>query len=423
MSDAWVFSGEDRLKLPAVDHFEPPARTVAPQAIDWGVACAAAEPLRTLPLAQLARGAATAAITIPDASRPCPSRDILPPLLNELHAGGLPDAGIVIVVGCGLHRATTRAEKVALAGEHVAMRVEVVDAQAQEQESADLGSTALGTPILLNRRVAEADVVVTVGVVEPHLYAGFSGGVKGVAIGCAGEATIAWTHRPAFIDEAGVALGRLDGNPFQQTLRDIAARTRLSYAVNTVMNERGQAAAVLAGDPVAVQASLSAAHRAAWMRPVDGPFDVVVAGIHSPKHQSLYQASRAATYLALCDQPALSPGSLILLAAGLPDGAGDGPGERNFAAVLGSASPDEVIARGLAEPLGPGGQRAYVMAKVLRRYRVGVLGARDPGFLTPLGITAYESVQEALDDTRRRLGGRPRVLAVADAMNTVVHQS
>jgi nickel-dependent lactate racemase len=347
---------------------------------------------------------------------------MLPPLLNELNAGGLPDASIVVVVGCGLHRETTSAEKTVLAGEQAAARVEIVDAQAQEQESVDLGSTALGTPILLNRRVAEANVVVTVGVVEPHLYAGFSGGVKGVAIGCAGEATIAWTHRPAFIDEAGVALGRLDGNPFQQTLRDIAARTKLSYAVNVVMNDRGQAAAVLAGDPVTVQASLAAAHRAAWMRPVDGPFDVVVAGIHSPKDQSLYQASRAATYMALCDEPALAAGGLILLAAGLPAGAGDGPGERNFAAVLGSASPNEVIARGLTEPLGPGGQRAYVMARALRRYRVGVLGARYPSFLSPLGITAYESVQEALDETRRRLGRQPRVLAVADAMNTVVHQ-
>ena len=422
MSDAWVFSGDDRLELPAVDHFEPPARTAASEAIHWGVVCAAAEPLHTPRLAELARGAATAAIAIPDASRPCPAGEILPPLLNELNAGGLPDTGIVVVVGCGLHRATTPAEKVILAGEQAAVRVEVVDAQAQEQESADLGGTALGTPILLNRRVAEADLVMTVGVVEPHLYAGFSGGVKGVAIGCAGEATIAWTHRPAFIDEAGVALGRLDGNPFQQTLRDIAAHSRLRYAVNVVMNERGQAAAVLAGDPVTVQASLAAAHRAAWLRPVDGPFDVIVAGIHSPKHQSLYQASRAATYISLCDEPALAAGGLILLAAGLPAGAGDGPGEQNFAAVLGSASPEQVIARGLAEPLGPGGQRAYVMAKVLRRYRVGVLGARDPAFLTPLGITAYESAQEALGDARRTLGRRPRVLAVADAMNTVVHQ-
>ena len=422
MSDAWVFSGDDRLHLPEVDHFEPPARTVAPQAIDWGVACAAAEPLRTPRLAVLARGAATVAIAVPDASRPCPTPDILLPLLNELNAGGVPDTGVVVVVGCGLHRATTRAEKVALVGEQAAARVEVVDAQGQEQESVDLGSTASGAPIVLNRRVAEADRVVTVGVVEPHLYAGFSGGVKGVAIGCAGEATIAWTHRPAFIDEAGVTLGRLDGNPFQQTLRDVAARTTLSYAVNVVINERGQAVAVLAGDPVTVHTSLATAHRAAWLRPVDGPFDVVVAGIHSPKDQSLYQASRAATYMALCDQPALAMGGLILLAAGVPTGAGDGPGERNFAAVLGSASPDEVIARGLAEPLGPGGQRAYVMAKVLRGYRVGVLGAHDQSFLSPLGIAAYESVQDALVDARRQLRREPRVLAVADAMNTVVHQ-
>ena len=78
-------------------------------------------------------------------------------------------------------------------------RVEVCDAQGIESEAADLGVTSLGAPVRIVRRVQEADLVITAGVVEPHLYAGFSGGVKGVAIGCAGRETIAWTHRPAFI--------------------------------------------------------------------------------------------------------------------------------------------------------------------------------------------------------------------------------
>ena len=88
------------------------------------------------------------------------------------------------------------------------------------------------------RRVAEAALVIAVGVVEPHLYAGFSGGVKAVAIGCAGEATIAWTHRPAFISRPGVVLGRLDGNPFQETLREVAARTPLQRRASTPWSTR-----------------------------------------------------------------------------------------------------------------------------------------------------------------------------------------
>jgi hypothetical protein len=104
----------------------------------------------------------------------------------------------------------------------------------------------------------------------------------------------------------------------------------------------------------------------------------------------------------------------------VPMGAGDGPGEENFAAVLAGADPAALIARGLREPLGPGGQRAFVMARVLERFRVGVLGARAPEALAPLGVRAYDSYAEALAEETRRLGRRPRVLAVADAMLTVV---
>ena len=217
-------------------------------------------------------------------------------------------------------------------------------------------------------------------------------------------------------------LGRLDGNPFQRTLREIAARTTLRYAVNAVMNEEGDATAVAAGDPVAVQTSLARAHSAAWLRPVHGRFDVLVAGVHAPKSDNFYQASRAATYAGLAARPALAEGGLLLVCADLPHGAGVGPGERNFAALMATApSPAALIARGLREPLGPGGQRAFVVARVLERYRVAVVGAADPAFLEPLGVASFDSVDAALAAEDALLGRPARVLAVADATATVVH--
>jgi hypothetical protein len=195
--------------------------------------------------------------------------------------------------------------------------------------------------------------------------------------------------------------------------------------VNVVMNERGEAAAVAAGDPVVVQASLARAHRNAWLRPVAAPVDVLVAGVHAPKSDNFYQASRAVTYACLTARPALAPGGLVVLCADLPDGNGRGPGEENFAAVLAAAaSPLGLLARGRREPLGPGGQRAFVMARVLERYRVAVVGAADPGCLegfARLGVTAFDSVDAAVAPEDARLGRRARVLAVADAMATVVH--
>ncbi len=418
----WVFCGARRLDVPHADAFVPPAEAAAVPDLDAAVAGALAVPLGAPRLRELARGARTVAVTIPDASRPCPSAAVLRPLLCELDAAGVPAAGVTVVVGCGLHATTTAEERAALAGADVAGLVRVEDAQGLETACADLGTTSLGAPAQVARRVAGAGLAVTVGVVEPHLYAGFSGGVKGVAIGCAGHETIAWTHRPAFIGRPGVTLCELDGNPFQGTLREVAARTPLRWAVNAVMAADGGVAAVAAGEPVAVQRSLAAAHAAAWLRDSGDTSDVVVAGVHAPKSDNLYQASRAATYVGLAARPALRDGGLLVLCADLPDGAGTGPGERNFARVLaGAGSPAELVARGLREPLGPGGQRAFVVARVLERFRVGVVGPADPSFLEPLGIAAFDSVDAAVEAEEARLGRRARVLAVADAMATVVH--
>jgi len=420
----WVSCGRARLPVPRADAFEPPARLPAATDLDLAVERALAAPVAAPRLRKLARGAATVAVTIPDASRPCPSPAILERLLDELREAGVPDDGMTVVVGCGLHRTTSAAEREALAGAHATRRVMIEDAQGLETPCVDLGLTSRGAPVRIARRVAEADLAVTVGVVEPHLYAGFSGGVKGVAIGCAGHETIAWTHHPAFVSEPGVVVGGLAGNPFHATLLEIAARTPLAWAVNAVMNERGEAAAVAAGDPTAAQTALARTHAGAWLRTVEGPFDVIVAGVHAPKSHNFYQASRAATYIGLAARPALADGGLLVLCADLPGGAGDGPGERNFAEVLAAAaSPAALVARGLREPLGPGGQRAFVVARVLERFRLAVVGAEAPGFLEPLGVAACDSVDAAVAAAEARLGRRARVLAVADAMATVVSGS
>jgi nickel-dependent lactate racemase len=408
------------------DGFEPPAALAPVPDLEEAIGAAVARPVGAPRLRERARGAHSVLVTIPDASRPCPSEPVLLALLDELAAAGVPDAAVTIAVGCGLHATTDPVERQRLAGREVMRRVEVVDAQGIETETTDLGETSLGAPVRIARRVAEADLAVTVGVVEPHLYAGFSGGVKGVTIGCAGWETIAWTHRPAFISKSGVSVAGLDANPFQETLREIAARTPLAWGVNLVLGTEG-AAAVRAGDPAAAQRALADAAAPAWLRAAGGRFDAVVAGVHAPKSDGLYQASRAATYLGLAARSAIADGGLIVLCADLPLGAGDGPGERNFLDVLAAAaSPTELLARGLREPLGPGGQRSFVMARVLARSRLAVVGARDARFLEPLshlGVAAFDSVDAALSAEDERLGRRASVLAVADAMATVVTAS
>lgn len=417
----WVFCGARRLAVGRADHFEPPPPLRATADVDALLGRCLAAPEGAPRLAELARDAARVALVVPDASRPCPSHALVPGLLAELRSAGVRPQAVTVVIGCGLHAPTSAVEKRALLGVAADEALRVVDAQAIESPLADLGVAADGVPVHLDRRVAGADLVVTVGVVEPHLYAGFSGGAKGVAIGCAGAETIAWTHRPAFISQPGVELGVLEGNPFHAALCEIAARSPLRFALNVVVDESGRLVAAAAGAPDAAQRRLADAHRSVWIRPVPGPFDVAVCGVAWPKSASYYQASRAATYLALTGRPALRPGGLIVLCADLPDGPGKGPGETNFAALLAaSPTPEALVARGLREPLGPGGQRAWVVARVLQRHSIAVVGAQDPAALEGLGATHHASVAAAVAAHERRLGRRARVLAVADATATVV---
>ncbi len=433
MADAWVLNGPRRIALDAerlaaraatLDVEPAPHLTQLPE-IHAAIADALAHPVDSPRLRELARGARRVVIAIPDGSRPCPTFLLLPALLDELNAAGVTDDQVQVMVACGVHRATTTEEKAALAGGAASSRVTVTDAQGLRQVNVFLNQTRHRAPAFMNLQLARADLVVAVGIVEPHLYAGFSGGAKTVAIGCAGARTIAWTHHPRFLDQPGVELGRLAGNPFQEAVRELAAMTSLRFAFDAVVDTQGHAVALAAGEPSAAQAELAGGERDAWLRTVQGRYDLVVAGLPAPKNESLYHATRAATYLALGDRSPVADEGLILLCASVEKGVGDGPGEANFGALMaGAERPETLLERGRrGEPLGPGGQRAYMMAKVLARCRAGVLQPADEALCRTLGLVAFTSVEQAIEDTARRLGHPPRVLVVSDGIGTIVHSS
>ena len=166
------------------------------------------------------RGSARAVIAVTDLTRASPDDVLVPPLLDQLNVGGIPDERITVLVAVGLHRPTTDAEKRQKLGA-VVDRVRVVDSNGRDPTQwADLGPIPpYGVPGFTQKVVREADVVVATGIVEPHQYAGWSGGRKTVAIGCCGEPTITATHGMRFIEDPGVRLARLEGNPFDQTIR------------------------------------------------------------------------------------------------------------------------------------------------------------------------------------------------------------
>jgi nickel-dependent lactate racemase len=262
------------------------------------------EPVAGPHLRELAAGARSVCIAVTDATRACPDHLLVPPMLSELEAARVPPASVTILVAVGAHRASTDAEKREKLGTAIVDRYKVVDHDATDDANlVPVMDGPGGIPFRINRIAAEADLLLSTGLVEPHQYAGFSGGGKTVAIGCGDEATIAYTHGPAMLDHPGVRLARLDGNPFQDAVRLVSKRANLAFVGNAVLDEEGRIVAVAYGPPEAVQDALAERAAPLFTAPIPAQVDIAVAGVGYPKDANLYQASRAASYLQFAPTP------------------------------------------------------------------------------------------------------------------------
>ncbi len=330
-------------------------------------------------LADLVRPGQRVTVAFTDATRACPDELLVGFLLEQLFALGIRPDDVTLLVATGLHRPMTPAERLAKLGPSIHPDVAFVNHQPLEPaELVDLGEID-GLPVVVNRRCVEADLLLATGVVEPHQYAGYSGGAKTVVIGCGGEAPIRFTHGPEMLDQPGTRLGAIDGNPFQAFVRQAGQRIGLAYVVNVLLDEAGQIAAAAAGQPEPVHDTLVEQARRIFEVEVPRPAHLALAGVEGPKAANLYQASRAATYLALAGQTPLLPGAPILLPAPIPEGAGQGTGEQRFYEILSQAeSPAALIEELRRTGFPAGAQRAYILGQVLANHPVIVVGAAYP---------------------------------------------
>jgi nickel-dependent lactate racemase len=369
----------------------------------------------------LAAGARRVCIAVTDATRVCPDHLLLPPMLAELAAAGVPDRAITILVAVGTHRASTDDEKREKLGDAVVDRYRVVDHDAADQATlVKIADGPEGIPFLLSREIATADLVLATGRVEPHQYAGYSGGGKTVAIGCADDAIIAYTHGPAMLDLPGVRLAQLAGNPFQAEVRRVARAANLRFVANCVLDDDERAVAIAYGAPEAVQDHLAGLASSMYTVPILRQVDIAVAGVGYPKDQNLYQASRAASYLQFAPTPVVRPGGVIIVPAACPEGAGEGAGERRFlAAMQEPGGVAAIIANARSQGIRPGEQRAYIMARVLQDVCVVFAGVEDAAPVRRIGCLPAVSLDEALCLAVQRVGRPASALVVPHALLTL----
>jgi lactate racemase len=356
-------------------------------------------PIGSSRLRDLATGKTSVCIAVTDATRDCPDFLLVPPMLEELAAAGIPDEGITLLVAVGTHRASTQEERIEKLREAIVARYNVIDHDASDRANlVKVADGPGGVPFLLNRVAVESDLLLSTGRVEPHQYAGYSGGGKTVAIGCASDDIISFTHGPAMLDLPGTRLAKLAGNPFQEAVREVAKAARLAFVANIVMDDDGRPVAIAYGEPAAVQDHLAELASDLYTVPVPNQVDIAIAGVGYPKDANLYQASRAASYLQFAPTPVVRKGGVIIIPAECPEGAGEGVGEQRFRAAMSDpGGPLSIIDRARAEGIRPGEQRAFIISRVLEDVTVIVAGALKPGDVEEIGFIACDSVESALE--------------------------
>ena len=385
------------------------------------VAGAIANPTNSPPLSDLAGEGDTVCIAFTDITRASPDHLLVPPILAELEMAGVRDEDITLLCGIGMHRPSTTEEKVAKLGQAVVDRYQVIDNEPQNPDAlVDLGTTASGIPLSVNKVAYESDLLIATGIVEPHQYAGYSGGRKTLAVGAAGEAMIAYTHGPNMVDHPGTRLGRIEGNPFHEAITEAARRAGLRFIINVVQDDQKRVVCVRAGEPEATFQELVRFAKTIYEVPVPQQYDVAIAGVGFPKDTNLYQASRAASYLFFAPTPVVRPGGVFITPAPCGEGAGDGVGEQRFLKAMQDAPDVQAIldsARQHGYP--PGQQRAFVMAKVLEQNEAIIVGAEDPNLIRSAKFLAEPTMNDAFRGVSRRLGNDLEVLIVPHALLTL----
>lgn len=300
-------------------------------------------PIEASPLRQWIKPGEKVCITFTDLTRATPNERIIPWLLE--HLSHLRGEQITLVNQLGTHRPNTRAELERMLTPEIVRHYRVINHEPENRAAlVQLGTTRDGTPALINKEVVEAQVRIITGFIEPHFFAGFSGGIKGIMPGTAGLQTVMSNHGAKNIGDPNATFGITDGNPLWEELRDIALRVGPSFLLNVTLNEERQVTGVFAGDILRAHKVGTEFVRRSAMQKVEKPFDVVVTTNSGyPLDLNLYQGVKGMS----AGARVIKPGGTLILACECSEGV---PANSPLDKLLRSAASSEEILAMLASP-------------------------------------------------------------------------
>ena len=381
------------------------------------VAEAMADPVGGIKLQELVKDKQNIVIIASDHTRPVPSEVIVPPMLAAIREGN-PDADITILISTGCHRETTQEELIAKFGEEIVEKEKIVIHDCDDTENlVNIGTLPSGGQCIVNRIAVEADLLLAEGFIEPHFFAGFSGGRKSVLPGVAGRETVLANHCSEFIAHPCSRTGILEGNPIHADMLWAAKKVNLRYIVNVVLNGEKQVIYAVAGD-------LEKAHKKGtdFLSGLCGvqtePADIVISTNGGyPLDQNVYQAVKGMT----AAEAAVKEGGVIIMLAASNDGIG---GDHFYHQLADERDLSKTMAAFLnrsRKETVPDQWQTQIFIRVLQKARVIYVSEIDPQTVEDMHMIPAADLQDAMERAKRMVGKEnPTITAIPDGVAVMV---
>ena len=382
------------------------------------VEAAMANPIGTPHLSELAKGKKKIVIIASDHTRPVPSKVIIPPMLRQIRSTN-PEADITILIATGCHRGTTVQELEDKFGPEIVKNEKIYVHDCDEREKlVNIGTLPSGGTCEVNTIAMEADLLISEGFIEPHFFAGFSGGRKSVLPGIASRTTVLANHCSEFIAHPCARTGILENNPVHADMLWAAEHAKLTYIVNVVLNEEKEVIYAVAGDlRQAHAAGVKFLSEQCGVKAV--PADIVISTNGGyPLDQNIYQAVKGMT----AAEATVKQGGVIIMLAKSNDGHGGAAFCRELMAGDDmDALMADILRRGRGETL-PDQWQAQIMIRILQRAKVVYISDAEDELVEKLHMTPAHSLEEALVLAAQMVDAEcPMITAIPDGVGVIVH--
>ena len=376
------------------------------------------EPIGSAPLCELARDKNNVVVIASDHTRPVPSKIIMPKMLREIRKGN-PNAQITILIATGCHRGTTKEELIAKFGEEIVEKENIYIHDCDEREKLiNIGTLPSGGECEINKIAYEADLLVAEGFIEPHFFAGFSGGRKSILPGIAGRTTVLANHCSEFIAHEKARTGILDGNPIHRDMIWAAKQAKLTFIVNVVLNSKKDPIYAVAGD-------FEKAHKegtdfiSSLCAVKAEPADIVISTNGGyPLDQNVYQAVKGMT----AAEAVVKAGGVIIMLAASADGAG---GDHFYHQLADEADINKTMALFMSRKRNetvPDQWESQILVRILCKASVIYVSNMPNDMVESMHMIPAASLKDAISTAKRMVAKEnPSMIAIPDGISVIVN--